>query len=500
MTTHVRAQGAGSRSRGTSEVVLFTLDSARLARAFALVVGLAFVIGAFLAVGLAVRPIGDASAQSADDLRRLYSLHGLVMVFLVAVPVVPAVFGNALLPRLLGLEGMAWPRANLLSFQLFLVGFLVFVTSAVVAPSDAGWSLDTPFSLTHGSGLWWMGVGISILCAATLCSCANLVATFWSGEACRANAPRNLFTWSLVVGSLAQAAAAIVLAGALFLLLAERAGASSLWTGRVEPSASFASWFALAMNGALGATIVFALGLASEVVEGGRGVRRRADTTAVACLAAAAVASFAGFGVHLPGRDASLAGAVGSSALALASGIPFVILFARFWHTLADGSVQLGGAVSWAIAGLALSCTGGVAAVALAVLPTSVWLEHTSYATGVTHLLFAGGVVSVALAGIHHVWRDWFDVEPPQGTSRLACVLYFVGANLAFLPQLVLGVAGVARRGGPSIAGDAVWNNVSAAGGLVLGAALILVGWNLTRSVMSASGATSDVSGKGQRS
>ena len=486
MSTHTQAGSVSTSPPAGAEFVLFTLDSNRLARAFAAVIGLSFVIGAFLAVGLALRPVGDATVLSAEDLRRLYSVHGLFMVFLVAVPVIPAVFGNALLPRLLGVREMAWPRANLTSFHLFLVGFAIFVAAAVASPPDAGWTQDTPFSLLHGSGVWWMGVGISILCAATLCSCANVVATFWSAEACRANAPRSLFTWSLVVGSLAQAVAALLLSGALFLLVAERAGASSLWSGHVAASASFAGWFWLAMNGALGAVVVLAIGLVSEVVEGQRGTRPAADTLGVACLVAAVVASFAGFGIHLPGRDASLSGAVGSSALALFSGVPFVILFARFWHTLSDGTVRMTSALLWTISAMALTCTGGVAGIALAVLPTSTWLEHTTYETGVLHLLVAGGVVSAFLAGLQHVWRGWFGVEPGEGWGRFACFLFYVGANLAFLPQLVLGVGGAARRGGPAVPGDLFWNGVSAWGGIVLAGALILFGWNLIRAVMSA--------------
>lgn len=469
--------------RAVSEFVLFSSDHRRIAWSFAILCGLALVVGLSLALGLSLRPLGDGARQSEDELRTLYTLHGIVMVFLVALPVVPGVFGNALLPRLLGVDAMAWPRLNLLSLHLFLVGVVVFVGAALASPPDTGWTLDAPFSITHGSGVWWSAIGITFLCASTACASANVVATFWSGSARAAAAPKSLFAWSLVVAAIAQAFAAVVLAGVLFLLVAERAGASSLWAGNVAAGASYAAWFWLALHVALGAGLVLALGLVFEVVGGSRDERGSADRLSVACLVAVVVSSLFGFGVHLPGRDASAAGALAASALALFSGVPFALLVARFWSAVAAGRARLATATCWAIAFMAFTVTGAVAATALAVLPTSVYLEHTTYPVGVFHLLFAGGVMSAVFAGVHHLWREWFGVEPNAGFGRFACFLYFVGAELAFLPQLVNGALGVARRGAGGSVDATATSTWSAIGSLVLVAAAILVGWNLLRSV-----------------
>lgn len=465
-----------------------TTDPRRLSILFAIVIGLALVAGAFLAVGLVARPLGGPGALAREDLQSLYTMHGLVLVFLVATPVIPGVFGHAFLPRRFGFDSMVLPRVGLLAFHLLVTAVVLFAVAAVVAPGRAGWTFDVPFAIEQGSGLWLAGLGVLFSCASTVCAGACVVATVVVGGHARRETGTSVFAWAIAIASGLAVVAALTLSAVVAMLLAERAGMSSVFAAGAAADERFASWFWLAAHAALGAIVVGALGLVTEVVEGARGEPRSADTVSVACLVALALLSFVGFGIHVPGRDVSPFGAVVASALAIASGVPVAVFLARGWSRLADGTVPLTPALCWVIAFAVCLCAGGIAAAALAILPTATYLDHTTYATGVFHLLFAGALLSAVFAGVYHAWRDWSGSEARAGWARFACFLFVVGALATFGSQLAAGWIGASTRGGANLASASSWSLVSALGGVVLGVGLVLTGWNLLQSWIASEG------------
>lgn len=481
---HVGAARAGDAGDDSWFV---TTDPRRLALLFALVTGLALVSGAFLAMGLALRPLGVSTATSATDLRHLYTMHGLALVFLVALPAIPGVFGHAFLPRRLGLERLVLARAGLLGFHLLVTAVAVFALAAVIAPADAGWTFDVPIALSSGAGLWLCGVGVLCAVSAVLLGAANVVASVFVAGRERGV---STFSWALAIACLLAALAAVVYAGVLSILLAERAGLSDLLAARPAADVRFGAWYAFATHAALGSIVIGVLGLVSEVVEATRGEPPAADATTIGSLVALAVLAACGFGIDLPGRDASPLGAVVASALALLSGVPVAIFVARWWAQLADGTVALVTATWWAIASITCLCAAGLSAAALAVLPSATYLEHTSYATGVFHLAFAGALLAAVFAGVYHAWRDWFGVTPASGAGQFACLLFVLGTFLTFVPQLVLGWRGALARGGSdATAVDPTAGAWSAVGACVLATAFVAIGWNLLASLLAERGA-----------
>lgn len=460
-----------------------TSDPRRLSLLFALVTGLALVAGSFLAAGLALRPLGAASGMGADDLRRTYTMHGLALVFLTALPAVPGIFGHAFLPRRLGVERLFLARSGLLSLHLLAAAVLTFAIAAVVSPADAGWSFDVPFALGSGAGLWLCGLGVLLCCASVVLAGANVVASVFVAGHERRERGLDTFSWALAVASLLAIVAALVLAGVLSILLAERGGLSDLLARGGAGDVRFATWFALAANAALGSIVLGLLGLVSEIVEGARGEPRPADALSIGSLVALSVLALVGFGMHVPGRESVPLGAVVASALALLSGVPLVVFVSRWWSVLADGTVRLTPAVSWAIASVVCLAGGALSAVALGVLPTAVYLEHSSYASGVFHLVFAGAFLAAVFGGIHHAWRGWFGFEPASGGARFACFLFVVGTFLTFVPQMLLGWRGAVARGGAGpVVSSTSWGVWSAVGACVLAAGLVATGWNLLNS------------------
>jgi cytochrome c oxidase subunit 1 len=461
-------------------------DHSRLALGYAIAIGLALVAGALLALGLGMQPLaGRGAGTGPESFRRMYSMHGLVLVFLVALPAIPAVLGNWMLPRVLGLAGMALPRLNNLAFQLFVAGCALFVLAFFFAPADAGWSFELPYALTSSARLSWSLLAMAVLALSFVCSSVNLFATVVASRAGgRAWSELPALAWSLAISALAQALAAPFLLVALVLVFAQRSGAADVLGAAPAGDLRFAEWFWLWGHPALAAALVAALGVVSEVVSAHTGGARAAARAEVVSLLAIAILACAASGVHVLGRGSSAADAAGTSALALAIGVPFAVILCGWVRELHGADVRATPALGYALCFLVLLCMGGMAGVFLAVLPTAAQLSETCFETAQFHYLVAGGTLSAFLAGLYHAWPRWFGVEVRAGWGLCGCALFFLGLNLAFFPLLVLGYLGQPRRSTEIIAGGASLGALSACGTALVLVALVIAAWNLLSSLL----------------
>ncbi len=466
---------------------ILTLDHRRVAKLYALVIGLALVFGAFLSIGLGLQGLaGKSSGLDAQHYRELYSMHGLVMVFLVALPAIPAVLGNAWLPEMLGVERMAWPRVNVLAFHLFASGALVVAIASLVSPADVGWSFDLPFAASNSASVAWCVMGVIVVATSFALSSANVLATIVESRIrARGRLDLPLFAWSLGASALVQAIASPILIAVLALLIAQRFGAADVFSAGVAADVRFGDWFWFWGHPALCAMLLAAVGLVSELLEDERAPRRAADRTAIACIAAITVFAFTSWGVHLASRYTAATRGVSFSALSLASGAPFVVLALGWWKSMRERSIELTTATCYAMSFMVLAAVGGMAGMFLGVLPTGAYLANTSFSTAQFHYLVVGGTLVALLGGLHRAWSTWFGVALNEGRGKLACALVFVGVNLAFFPSFVLGYLGQPAREGRLVA-DASWLGViSAAGSFVLVLALLYAAWNLVASLFA---------------
>lgn len=483
------APAAPAAPRSNGELWLFTLDHRRLALLHAIVIGLALVAGVFLAAGLAIQPIaGRGGGVSSESFRNVYSMHGLALTFLVALPAIPTVLGNWLLPERAGVEGMAWPRLNLLSFHLLASSALLFVIAFLAAPVDTGWTFDAPFSVTSTSNVAWSA--LAIVCAALSFACsgantlATLIASRFGGGGGRAWSQLPLSAWAFGASALVQTLAAPVLVIAMTLLIAQRAGASDvLGATNIAADVAFAKWFWAWGHAALSAMALGIVGIISEVVDAHAGGAERAPSrAAIVSVISLAVCSFAGFGVHVLGRGASGA-SVADSALVLLAGTPLGVLVALWVVALSRRTRPASAALAYALSALVCLVTGALAGVFLAMLPTGVYLQNTTFATGQLHFVALGGTLCAFLAGVHHLWPRWFGVPVRESAGLGSCLLVFAGLNLAFLPQLVLGYLGQPRRSTTLLTGPSWLAIVSALGAALVICGLLYAGWSLLASV-----------------
>ncbi|MBL8862938.1 MAG: cbb3-type cytochrome c oxidase subunit I [Planctomycetes bacterium] len=465
------ARGA-SASPG-AELWLFSVDHERLARSWAATAGLALVAGLVLALALSVAPLAEDS--SAVWSGALYTMHGLALVFLVVLPAIPGVIGNALLPRLVGAEAMAWPRANALGFQIHLFGVACFLAAFVVAPADAGWTFAVPYSITTGANPSWTLLGMVAVACGAACSAANVLATLAASRARAAGGwSLPVLAWALGSAAVLQALAAPVLVAVSALLFAERAGGSEvLGAATAAADARFAQAFAAFAHPASCAAVLAALGLVDHLLAPDERRGEPASATSVHALVALAVAAVASCGAHAVGGAGSPTSSVAHGALALAAGVPFAVLVAG-WFARPAGAADA--ARCLAAAAGALLVFGALTALLLVLPAGGALLAGTTIATVPLH--FAGtGVVAAALAGMHALAPRWLGAPARGGRGRAAAVLLVVGALCAFGPAIVAGLAGAPRRASEPRVGLAPW--IAAVGGLTLAGALLLAAWNV---------------------
>ena len=459
-----------------------TPDHARLALGYAIAIGLSLVAGASLALGLGMQPLaGRGAGADAEGFRRLYSMHGLVMVFLVALPGIPGVLGNWMLPRDLGVAQMALPRLNRLAFQLFVGGCALFLVALCCAPADAGWSFELPFALASQARLSWSLVAMAVLVVASVCSSINLLVTVAARQRWSELSP---LAWSLALSSLVQILAAPLFFVALTLVFAERAGAADILSAAPAGDVRFTAWFWSWGHPALGATLIAALGIVAEIVARHTRGPRSASRAEVTSLLAIAVLSFAAAGVHVLGRGTTESEASGTSALSLALGLPFALILAGTTRELSRGALRASPALGYALVFLVLLCVGGMAGVFLSLSPTAAQLRETCFGAAQFHYLAAGGALAALFAGLYQVWPRWFGVRVHEGWGLAGCALFFVGINLTFFPRFVLGYLGQPRRSTQILAGGENLGTLSAIGCALLLVALVIVGWNLLSSLL----------------
>ncbi len=204
---------------------LLTHDHKRIAILYLLGVTFFFAIGGLFAVLIRLElatPAGDL--VESNTYNKFFTMHGIVMVFLFLIPSIPAVLGNFLIPLMIGAKDVAFPRLNLLSWYIYMIGGLFIVTVLLMGGVDTGWTFYTPFSTSYSNGyVVAAGLGIFIAGFSSILTGLNFIVTIH-----RMRAPGltwfrlPLFVWAHYATSMIQVLGTPVVAVTLFLLVLER--------------------------------------------------------------------------------------------------------------------------------------------------------------------------------------------------------------------------------------------------------------------------------------
>ncbi|MEM7157790.1 MAG: cytochrome c oxidase subunit I [Myxococcota bacterium] len=426
-----------------------------------------------------------ALAQSATTYNKLFTVHGAVMVFLVIIPSVPGSLGNFLLPLMLGAKDVAFPRLNLLSFWVYTLGALFFIYTLFAGGLDTGWTFYTPYSSSTGTAVVSALFGAFILGFSSILTGLNFMVTIHKMRAPGMTWNRMpLFCWSIYATAVIQVLATPVLAITLLLLMIER----TLHIGIFDPAMGgdpvlFQHFFWFYSHPAVYIMILPGFGIISELIA----VHSRKHIFGYKAIALSSVAiaiiSFVVWGHHMfVSGQSELAGIV-FSFLTFAVAVPTAIKVFSWVATLYKGSIEFNTPMLYALMFLFTFSIGGLTGVFLGTLSVDVHLHDTYFVVAHFHYVMMGGTIIAFIGGIHHWWPKMTGRMYNEGQAKIGALLVFIGFNMTFFNQFVMGQQGMPRRYYTYNPQFQQQHLLSSIGSYILFAGLLLTAWYLLRSL-----------------
>ena len=457
---------------------LLTLDHKRIAILYLISVTAFFALGGIFA-GLVrlelLTPEGDL--MGPDTYNRVFTMHGVIMVFFFLIPAIPAVLGNFLVPLMVGAKDLAMPRLNLASWYVYNLGGLFTIWAIVHGGVDTGWTFYTPFSTTYSNTyVVSTALGIFITGFSTIFTALNFIITIH-----RMRAPGltwfrlPLFIWSTYATSLIIMLGTPVIAITILLVGLER----GFHVGIFDPKLGgdpvlFEHMFWFYSHPAVYIMILPAMGVVSELV--GHFARKKVFGYRVVAFASVAIAvlGFLVWGHHLFVAGESVYSATVFSVLSMLVAVPSAVKVFNWTATLYEGSISYQTPILYALGFIGLFTIGGLTGVMVATLGIDVHVHDTYFVVAHFHYVMVGGTIMAYLGGLHYWWPKMTGRLYSVFFSRLSALLVFVGFNLTFFPQFILGYLGMPRRYWSYPPEFQVLNVLSTAGATVLGVGYLL--------------------------
>ncbi|HEX5236613.1 MAG TPA: cbb3-type cytochrome c oxidase subunit I [Silvibacterium sp.] len=429
---------------------LLTLDHKRIGLLYLFTTGFFFTIGGCAAALIRLNlltPGGELVA--ADTYNKLFSIHGIIMVFFFLVPIAPAVLGNFLIPLMIGAKDVAFPRLNLLSWYLFVTGGCFELYAIIWGGMDTGWTFTTPLS-THYVNTHVIGAAMGIFVAgfSSILTGVNFIVTVH-----RLRAPGMtwfrlpLFIWSYYATSIIFVLATPVIAITLVLIALERV----VGIGVFDPTKGgdpilFQHLFWFYSHPAVYVMILPGMGVISEVIACFSRKRVFGYTAVAFSSVAIAVFSFFVWAHHMFIMGISNYSALVFSLMTMLVAVPSAIKVFNWSATMYKGSVSFDTPMLYSFSFIGLFTIGGMTGIMLASLGMDIHLTETYFIVAHFHYVMVGGMVSAVMAGLHFWWPKITGRMYPEALGRLAACILFIGFNLTFFPQFILGYLGMPRR------------------------------------------------------
>jgi cytochrome c oxidase subunit 1 len=459
---------------------LLTVDHKRIAILYLVSVTLMFILGGIFATLIRLElltPQGDLLDR--DTYNKMFTMHGIIMVFGFLIPSIPTTMGNFVLPMMLGAKDLAFPKINLLSWYIFMAGSGLMIWAMVAGGVDTGWTFYTPFSTTSATYVVPVALGVLIAGFSSILTGLNFIVTTHFMRAPGLTWGRlPLFIWSMYATSIVMLLGTPVLAITLLLLAIERV----FQIGLFDPALGgdpvlFQHLFWFYSHPAVYIMVLPAMGVVSELIA----TFSRKNVFGYEFVAGASVAiAVLGFLVwahHMFIAGVSVYAAMIFSLLSFMVAIPSAVKVFNWTATLYCGSVSYDTPMLFALGFIGLFTMGGLTGLFLAALGTDIHVTDTYFIVAHFHFIMVGGAVMGYMGGLHYWWPKITGRMYPEAWARPAAFIIFFGFILTFLPQFVLGVLGMPRRYHQYDPEFQVLNVMSSAGASILavGYALPLV-------------------------
>jgi cytochrome c oxidase subunit 1 len=456
---------------------LLTRDHKRIALMFLVGTSLSLLLGGIFALLLRLELLTpERTLMSAGMYNRMFTLHGIVMVFMFMIPSIPTVFGNFMLPIMLGAKDVAFPKLNLASFYVYVAGSALSLWAMISGGADTGWTFYTPYSTSSLSAVTPVALGIFVLGLSSIMTGLNFIVTVHTMRA------RNqtwhklpLFVWSIYATSIIQVLATPVLGMSLLLVAADRV----FGIGIFDPSIGgdpvlFQHLFWFYSHPAVYIMILPAMAVISEVVCTFSHSRPASYRAIAYSSLGIAFVGFLTWGHHMFVSGMSLLDSGIFGVLSMFVAIFSAIKVVTWTATLRRGVITFETPMLYFFWFLFLFVFGGMTGVATATSSLDVHWHDTYFVVAHFHFIMVGGTLTAWLAALHY----WF----PKITGRMyserwgmvSSITVFTGFFFTFMPQFLLGNAGMPRRY-YSYPQQFQWLHVlSTAGASILTAGLIL--------------------------
>ena len=455
-----------------------TVDHKRIGILYLICILSSFLLGGMFALLMRTELLTPGKTFiDADTYNQLFTLHGAVMIFLFIIPGIPAALGNFILPVMLGAKDVAFPRLNLMSWYLWVIGAIFAVVSLVTGAVDTGWTFYTPYSMQTSSSVIAIVLGAFILGFSSIFTGLNFLVTIH-----RLRPPTMtwfkmpLFLWSMYGTAIMQVLATPVLGITLLLLILER----TLGIGIFDPNLGgdpvlFQHFFWFYSHPAVYIMILPAMGVMSELFPTFSRKHIFGYKFIAFSSVAIAILSFLVWGHHMFTSGQSALTNMVFSALTFTVAIPSAIKVFNWIATMYKGSIQLYTPMLYALAFLFTFGIGGLTGLFLGSLAVDIHLHDTYFIVAHFHYTMFGGVVIAFLGALHYWWPKMTGRMYSEKAARVAFFLIFVGFNVTFFTQFLVGSLGMPRRYYNYLEEFTTYNVISS-----IGSYLMAIGFFLT--------------------
>jgi cytochrome c oxidase subunit 1 len=457
---------------------LLTKDHKRIAIMYLITVSLFFMAGGIYASAIRLELLTPASDLfETGTYNKVFTHHGIIMVFFFLIPAIPAILGNFLLPIMIGAKDLAFPRINLLSLYIYWIAGLFTIWALIHGGVDTGWTFYTPYSTTFSNGyVMAVGLGIFINGFSSILTGLNFIVTIHTMRAPGMTWFRMpLFVWAHYATSLIFILGTPVIAITVLLLAFERLAKVGIFDPAIggDPIL-FQHLFWFYSHPAVYIMILPGMGIISELISNFSRKKIFGYEFIAFSSIAIAVFGFLVWGHHMFVSGQSMYAGLVFSFLTMVVAIPSAIKVFNWTATLYKGQISYDTPMLYALFFIGLFLIGGLTGLFLGSMGLDVHLTDTYFVIAHFHYVMVGGQVLAYLGGIHYWWSKMTGKMYSEFWAKIAAMIIFIGFNLTFFPQFILGYLGMPRRYASYPEEMQVLNIFSTAGASVLGFGLFI--------------------------
>jgi cytochrome c oxidase subunit 1 len=462
---------------------LLTTDHKRIGLMYGAVILCYFLVG--MTLGLLMRTelmSVNHKIVSAQTYNALFTLHGVIMIFIFIIPGMPTIFGNFFMPIQIGAEDVIFPRLNLMTFYLFVIGgILAIVSLFAMGPPDTGWTFYVPFSISTHTGVTLTVFAVFVLGVSSMLTGINFITTI---HRCRAKGMGwmqiPLFTWTIYSTAWVQVLATPVIGITMLLILVERV----FGVGLLDPSKGgdplmYQHLFWMYSHPAVYIMILPGMGIISEIFP----VFSRKPIFGYRSIVAAGM-GIATIGSLVWAHHMFVSGISDEAVLVFSFftfivAVPSAVKVFNWVSTMYGGSIDFKPPLFFALWFIFLFTIGGLTGLVQGAAGQNVHIHDTHWVVGHFHFVMFGGSGFALIAGLHYWWPKMFGRMYDYKKAFIGGYMLVVGFMMHYFPMFILGLEGMPRRYYTYLPRYWAWNFFEGIGGYIMVAGIILIFVNL---------------------